>query len=172
MMYCLRLENKRVLYPAMIVTVSYLHGVQFQVVDSHVVPVLGLETSLELGLIKRIYTVDQSVQHNTEQRDSTRILGEYNDLFQGLGCVDLEYDIKIDPNISPVVHAPRRVPFALHDKLKAQLDKLVKQNVIVPIEEPTPWVNSLVTVEKTDGSLRICIDPRDLNRAIFVNITR
>ena len=141
--------------------------VQFQVVDSHVVPVLGLKTSLELGLIKRIYTVDQSVQHNTEQRDSTRILGEYNDLFQGLGCVDLEYDIKIDPNISPVVHAPRRVPFALHDKLKAQLDKLVKQNVIVPIEEPTPWVNSLVTVEKTDGSLRICIDPRDLNRAIL-----
>ena len=89
------------------------------------------------------------MQHNIEQRDSTRILGKYNDLFKSLGCVDLGYDIKKDPNISPVVHAPTRVPFALHDKLKAQLDNLVKRNVIVPIEEPTPWVNSLVTVEKT-----------------------
>ena len=69
--------------------------------------------------MKIIYTIDQSVQHSTEQRYSTRILGEYKDLYQGHGCIDLEYDIKIDPNIPPVVHAPRRVPFALHDKLKA-----------------------------------------------------
>ena len=31
---------------------------------------------------------------------------------------------------------------------------------------PTPWVNSLVIVEKRDGSSRLCLDPRDLNKAI------
>lgn len=34
------------------------------------------------------------------------------------------------------------------------------------MDRPTPWVNSLVIVEKRDGSLRLCLDPRDLNKAI------
>ena len=41
-----------------------------------------------------------------------------------------------------------------------------KNSIIKRIEEPTDWVNSLVLVEKPDGSLRICLDPRDLNKAI------
>ena len=34
------------------------------------------------------------------------------------------------------------------------------------VQEPTDWVNSMVTVIKPNGKLRICIDPRDLNKAI------
>ena len=43
---------------------------------------------------------------------------------------------------------------------------MVKNGVITPIQEPTDWVNSLVIVEKPNGKLRICLDPRPLNRAI------
>ena len=32
--------------------------------------------------------------------------------------------------------------------------------------EPTAWVNSLVYRRKPNGSLRICLDPKDLNKAI------
>ena len=38
--------------------------------------------------------------------------------------------------------------------------------VIERVHEATEWVNSMVTVTKPNGKLRICIDPRDLNRAI------
>ena len=38
--------------------------------------------------------------------------------------------------------------------------------VIERVQEPTDWVNSMVTVIKPNGKLRICIDPRDLNKAI------
>ena len=38
--------------------------------------------------------------------------------------------------------------------------------VITRVHEPTEWVNSMVTVLKKNGQLRICIDPRDLNNAI------
>ena len=38
--------------------------------------------------------------------------------------------------------------------------------IIVPVDEPTDWVNSLVVKEKPSGSLRVCLDPRDLSRAI------
>ena len=41
-----------------------------------------------------------------------------------------------------------------------------KLKVIERVYEPTEWVNSMVTVVKTNGKLRICIDPRNLNKAI------
>ena len=41
-----------------------------------------------------------------------------------------------------------------------------KNSVIKRIKEPIDWINSLVLVEKPDGYLRICLDPRDLNKAI------
>ena len=34
------------------------------------------------------------------------------------------------------------------------------------VDKPTACVNSLVIVEKRDGFLRLCFDPRDLNKAI------
>jgi hypothetical protein len=41
-----------------------------------------------------------------------------------------------------------------------------KTGVITRVDEPTEWVNSLVVVEKPNGQLRLCLDPRDLNKAI------
>ena len=41
-----------------------------------------------------------------------------------------------------------------------------RDQVISKVTEPTDWVNSLVTVEKPNGSLRVCLDPKDLNDAI------
>ena len=40
-----------------------------------------------------------------------------------------------------------------------------KLKVIERVYKPTEWVNSMVTVVKPNGKLRICIDPRDLNKA-------
>ena len=34
------------------------------------------------------------------------------------------------------------------------------------MNEPTEWVNSVVIVKKSNGDLRICLDPRSLNQAI------
>ena len=39
---------------------------------------------------------------------------------------------------------------------------MVEMKVIQAVNEPTNWVNNLVLVEKPDGSLRICIDPKEL----------
>ena len=47
------------------------------------------------------------------------------------------------------------------------LDKMERDLVIARVMRPTDWVNSLVLREKRDGSLSICLDPTDLNRAIM-----
>ena len=65
-----------------------------------------------------------------------------------------------------MVHAPMRVPFALRDRLKSERDKEESLGVIVKVDEHTDWVNSITIVEKNNGSLRICLDPRDLNKAL------
>ena len=41
-----------------------------------------------------------------------------------------------------------------------------KHDIIVKQIEPTPCVHSMVTVIKPDNRVRICMDPRDLNKAI------
>ena len=43
--------------------------------------------------------------------------------------------------------------------------------VIVPVTEPTPWINSFVIVETTDKlgniRMRICLDPTPLNQVVI-----
>ena len=44
---------------------------------------------------------------------------------------------------------------------------MVDQRIIRTIEEPTDWVSSLTYVTKRDGSIRVCLDPRQLNKALI-----
>ena len=69
-----------------------------------------------------------------------------------------ERHIQVEENAIPVVHPPRRVPYALMDKLKTELDRMKQLDIIEEIDEPTERVSSLVIVEKADGRLRICLD--------------
>ena len=34
------------------------------------------------------------------------------------------------------------------------------------VDEPTDWVHNLVIVEKKNGTLCLCLDPRDLNKVV------
>ena len=43
---------------------------------------------------------------------------------------------------------------------------MVSLGVIEKVDQPTDWVNSIMLIEKHNGDLRICLDPKDLNRAI------
>ena len=41
------------------------------------------------------------------------------------------------------------------------------KGIMKPVNKPTAWVNSMVLNVKRNGKLRICIDPRDLNKALL-----
>ena len=87
-------------------------------------------------------------------------------LFKGLEVMKTEHHIKLNVNATPVVHPPRKILMGLRDHLKKELDSMENTGVIKKVDEPTEWVNSLVVGEKPNGDLRICLDPRDLNKAI------
>ncbi len=89
---------------------------------------------------------------------------EFKDVFDGLG--DLpggEYNLKLKEGATPVQHAPRQVPEKKKMAYKAELDRLVREQVIVKQDGHTEWVNSIVPAVKADGSIRLCLDPKDLN---------
>ena len=77
------------------------------------------------------------------------------------------YTIKLDPSVPPVQHARRKVPIECREAIEKLLQDMVDQAIIAPVTEPTEWVSSLTYPHKADGSLHICLDPHDLNKAII-----
>jgi len=49
---------------------------------------------------------------------------------------------------------------------RAELDRMEQQKIICKRNEPTDWANALLTVEKSNGQIRVCLDPRLLNKSI------
>ena len=59
---------------------------------------------------------------------------------------------------------PKKGPLCPSRKLKEELDRLESRGIIEKASRPTEWANSIVVDEKPNGSLRICLDPVDLNK--------
>ena len=53
--------------------------------------------------------------------------------------------------------------------VKANIDTLVKNDIIEKVDHPTPWISSLQPVRKPNGKIRLCIDPHHLNKAFHRN---
>ena len=113
--YCkakLKVYDGRRITPSGKVSLTCEYRGNFAVMDSILVEqdlpsILGLKSCLDLGLIKRIYRLEEE---NPES--------EYADVFEGLGEIKgVQHKIQIDPNATPVVHPRRRVPVALREPL-------------------------------------------------------
>ena len=141
-------------------------------------PILGRKASLGMEIVAYLDNDDLNKPDTKEakvytvgDRDSPvtkeQLVKQYPTVFSdGVGLLEGEYRIAIDPKAVPVEHAARRVPVALREKLQQTLQDLVKQEVLAPVQGPTAWVSSMVVVPKRDGKIRICIDPQELNAAI------
>lgn len=142
--------------------------VRFQVVKEGK-SLLGCEDSNDLQLVTfNMDDIQRATNHDGGLRGKTKdeIVAEYSECFEGLGRIAEPYHIKINKDVEPVVHPPRKIPETLRSKLKDELEKMEQSGVISKVNEPTAWVNSIVVNEKRSGKLRVCIDPRDLNKAV------
>ncbi|MGH0159873.1 UNVERIFIED_CONTAM: hypothetical protein FKN15_038442 [Acipenser sinensis] len=135
------------------------HMCEFYVADVSSEPILGLKDCVNMELVKLIMSIEDA-----DQEDN--VIKNYSDVFKGIGYLSEPYHIQIKTDVMPVVHAPRKIPITLTDKLKRELERMEELEVIAKVDKPTEWVNSVVIVEKTNGSLRVCLDPRELNAAI------
>ena len=100
--------------------------------------------------------------------DSTKDLQAlFPNSFNCIGDMKGEYDIKTDPTIPPVQHGRQKVPIEYKEEIEKELSEMVQQRIITKQTEPTPWVSSLMYPKKANGKLRICFNPKDLNKAVI-----
>lgn len=135
---------------------------EFLVVDDALEPLLGLSTCIEFGLIERLSTM-RSLQM---PRNLDEFVNKYRGMFDEVGKFPGKVSIKLKDDSVPSLHYKKRIPLSMSNRLKTELDQMVRAGIISPVNHPTDWVNNVQLVEKPDGKLRICLDPKPLNACI------
>ena len=154
------------------------YNLEFQVVKTGAVPILGAAAALEMRIIS--LHPDKIFMHSIQQTrtgPTSRLKGEpatrelliklYPAVFQDkIGCLQGKVALDLNENAIPVQTMARRVPIAMREPLQLELERLARLGIIEKIDEPTEWTSPMIVARKRDGKMRICIDPQALNKAL------
>ena len=156
----------------------------YLVVDGNFTPLLGCDACLDLEVlefmnVERITTAEskQPEQELPNFFQTDPVLQDYKDCFSDKpGKLPNKVHLEIDLSVPPVVHPPRKIPIALLEPAREKLTEMEEDGIIVKEEEHTPWVSSMLVIDKrklkekntplSKNDVRICIDPRNLNKAL------
>ena len=94
----------------------------FIVSSSKSAPILGLDSSVKLKLIQRMMNITQD--------DFSNFFAKFNDCFGDIGSLPKSHHISVKPEVTPTISPARRVPIPLCDKVKSELDRMIKLDVI------------------------------------------
>ena len=150
------------------------YNAEFVVVVGNYTPLIGARAAQQMGFIVVQHHNIQLVSNNevsTASQSSPltkeKVLTDFAVIFKGLGKMDGKLHLEVNELVPPVIMPPRRVPVALKGKFKEEIVRLVSVGVLEKVEEPTKWVSSAVVTAKSNGKVRVCIDPRPLNEALI-----
>ena len=97
-----------------------------------------------------------------QQVQAKALLEEFEDVFSNEpGNTQLATHSINTGDAKPVYNQPCRVPQAWQAKIREEIHTMLEAEVIEP--STSPWTSPIVPVHKKDGSLRLCIDYRQLN---------
>jgi hypothetical protein len=80
---------------------------------------------------------------------------------------DIDFSINLIPGAAPVSKTPYRMSTPELKELQMQLEELLKKGYICP--SVSPWGAPVLFMKKKDGTLRLCIDFRQLNKVTIKN---
>ncbi|KAL2237892.1 UNVERIFIED_CONTAM: Transposon Ty3-G Gag-Pol polyprotein [Sesamum indicum] len=80
---------------------------------------------------------------------------------------EVDFVIETLPEVAPISIAPYRMAPMELQELKKQIEELLGKGFIRP--STSPWGAPVLFVKKKDGSMRLCVDYRQLNRVTVKN---
>ncbi|XP_015510927.1 uncharacterized protein K02A2.6-like [Neodiprion lecontei] len=101
------------------------------------------------------------------ENSSVHIEQEFPEIFKGLGNFKQEFKIHLKRDTILFSHSvPRSVPIPLLPKLKNELAKMEKDDVIERVKEPTKWCSPIVCIPKGE-TVRVCGDYTQVNKNLL-----
>ena len=127
--------------------------------------IVVIEGDTAINLLARDVAADMGLVCRLEKVEVSKSNDGAND---GVGLMKTEpVTIKLTSSAEPhCLTTARRVSFPLRDAVKAELNRMVASGVIREVTEPTDWCSAMVPVVKKTGAVRICVDLKQLNKAV------
>ena len=141
------------------------YNVRLYVLEGNFRPILGLRAVQHMKLLT--INVENIALVKDQEKD---LINDFKDVFQGeIGTLPGDLHIEVDPTVPTVKLPCRKWPLQVREQVKEELDRLENIEVIEKVDTPTDWISSLVVTVKPTGKVRLCIDPKPLNKAIKRN---
>ncbi|GJU27605.1 putative reverse transcriptase domain-containing protein [Tanacetum coccineum] len=133
--------------------------------DGKVLRVVGERPEEKARLLMSAKASDKKREEIVVVREFPEVL--LDDL-SGLSPIrEIEFRIELTPGATQVAKPPYRLAPSKMEELSGQLKELQDKGFIRP--SSSPWGASVLFVKKKDGSFRMCIDYRELNKLTVKN---
>ncbi|GKE72343.1 putative reverse transcriptase domain-containing protein, partial [Tanacetum coccineum] len=124
-----------------------------------------------VGKVPRVIVCDEKIIRIPYGDEVLIIQGDDYDSGKDLPGIphaqQVKFQIDLVPGAAPVARAPYRLAPAEMQELSTQLQELSDKGFIRP--NSSPWGAPVLFIKKKDGSFRMCIDYRKLNKLIVKN---
>jgi hypothetical protein len=103
-----------------------------------------------------------------------RIMKDFEDVFGDIPGFppkrDINFSIDLVPKATLVSKTPYRMGTLELKELQMQLEEIFKKGYICP--SVSPWGAPVLFLKNKDGTLRLCIDFKHINKVIFIPYNR
>jgi hypothetical protein len=115
--------------------------------------------------------VEEASKYEVSKIGDHAVLTKFEDVFQEVPRLppkrDIDFSINLMPGAAPVSKDPYRMSMPKLKELQLHLEELLKKGYIHP--SVSPWGAPVLFMKKKDGTLRLCIDFRQLNKVTVKN---
>ncbi|XP_046422341.1 uncharacterized protein K02A2.6-like [Neodiprion fabricii] len=129
------------------------------VTESSGPPIIGRAWLKALGLWPLVKDLDLHIVKNKIDGNDrlNKILEKHAKFFENskgsFNRAKIRLELKEDAK--PIYELARSVPFALKDKIEKELDRLVEEKILEPVEM-SEWATPIVPILKPNGDIRLC----------------
>ncbi|GKE89317.1 putative reverse transcriptase domain-containing protein [Tanacetum coccineum] len=118
-----------------------------------------------------VHVIDTSFEKNDIEK--VPVVNEFKDVFpKYLSGIpperQVEFRIDLILSATPIAKTPYRLASSEMKELMSQLKELLNKGFIRP--SSSPWGAPIIFVKNKDGSMRMCIDYRDMNKVTVKNV--